>query len=100
MDTFPVALLTIIAEPVLEERLIAEIHKLGATGHTISESRGEGTRGVRASDPPGVSIRIEVLTSAAVADRIMTHLSDTYFKNYAVIGWTVDVRVARGAKFG
>jgi nitrogen regulatory protein P-II 2 len=99
MHTTPLAVVTIIAEPFLEERLIADLHRLGATGHTVSESHGAGSRGVRATDPPGLSIRIEVVCSHAVADRILEHLATTLFEHYAVIAWMVDARVARGEKF-
>jgi nitrogen regulatory protein P-II 2 len=54
---------------------------------------------VRASDPPGVSIRIEVATSAEVADRILAHLATAYFQHYAVIAWLSDARVVRGDKY-
>jgi nitrogen regulatory protein P-II 2 len=99
LDTVPLSLVTIVAEPVLEERLVHDLRRLGATGHTITDARGEGSRGVRASDPPGVSIRIEVATSAEVADRILAHLATAYFQHYAVIAWLSDARVVRGDKY-
>jgi len=99
MLTFPLALVTIIAEPVLEERLTAELRRLGATGFTITDSRGEGSRGIRTSDPPGQSIRLEVVASEPLADRILTRLAEGYFPHYAVIAWMVPARVVRGEKY-
>jgi nitrogen regulatory protein P-II 2 len=99
MLTSPLSIVTIIAEPVLEERLVRELRQLGATGYTITECRGEGSRGVRASDPPGVSIRVEVAVAPAVADRVLDHLAAAYFPHYAVIAWLSEARVVRGEKY-
>lgn len=99
MRTTPMRLVTIIAEPVLEERLVAALHQLGATGHTVSDVRGAGSRGIRASDPPGVSVRIQAVCRDAVADAIMAHVAEHYFANYAVIAWTSAVEVVRGEKY-
>lgn len=99
MHTIPLSLVTIIAEPVLEDRLVHDLRRLGASGYTITDSRGEGSRGVRASDPPGVSIRIEVAAGAEVIDRILEMLAADYFPNYAVIAWLTEARVVRGEKY-
>ena len=53
METVPVKLLTIIAEALLEVRLVNEIKGLGARGYSVSEVRGEGSRGIRASEWEG-----------------------------------------------
>jgi nitrogen regulatory protein PII len=99
MQMVNLKLVTIIAEPVLEERLESELHALGATGHTITAARGAGSRGLRASDPPGESVRIEVLAGFALADRIMEHMAGRYFSNYACVAFVSDVSVVRGVKF-
>ena len=44
MQTVTLTLVTIIAEPVLEEMLTRELRHLGARGFTVTESRGEGSR--------------------------------------------------------
>lgn len=99
MHTTPLSIITIIAEPVLEDRLVHDLRRLGASGYTISDTRGEGSRGVRASDPPGVSIRIEVVASPEVTDRILDRLAAEYFPHYAVIAWLSEARVVRGEKY-
>jgi nitrogen regulatory protein P-II 2 len=99
MHTVPLSIVTIVAEPVLEDRLVHDLRRLGVTGHTITDARGEGSRGVRASDPPGVAIRLEVAASAEVADRVLTHLATEYFPHYAVIAWLSEARVVRGEKY-
>lgn len=57
MKLTTVRLVTIIAEPVLKDRLIHEIYALGAHGYTISEVHGEGTRGIHASQWQGATSR-------------------------------------------
>ncbi len=99
MHTVPLKLVTIVAEPVLEDRLVAELQRLGARGHTVTDSRGAGSRGMRASDPPGGGVRIETVVTAAVADRIMEHVSEQWFPHYAVIAFVTDVHVVRGEKY-
>ena len=46
MHTVPLKLVTIVAEPVLEEQLVELLHRLGARGHTVTDSRGAGSRGL------------------------------------------------------
>lgn len=92
-------LVTIIAEGFLEEKLVRDIKKLGAKGYTITDARGEGSRGVRASEWEGSNIRLETIVSPAVADRILSHLAEVYFANYAVIAFVENVEVVRGDKY-
>jgi nitrogen regulatory protein PII len=99
MHTVKLQLVTIVAEPVLEPRLVAALAECGARGHTITESRGVGSRGMRASDPPGEGIRIETVVSDAVAERILDHVAANYFPHYAVIAFVTEVRVVRGDKY-
>lgn len=99
MQTVPLKLVTVVAEPVLEERLVEAIHRLGARGHTVTTAHGAGSRGMRASDPPGESVRIEAVVSESVAERILDHVASVYFPNYAVIAFVTDVQVVRGEKY-
>lgn len=99
MKTVPLKLVTIIAEAVLEDRLVRELHELGARGHTVSTVRGQGSRGVRASDWEGGNVRIEVLVNEAVSDKVLELLAENYFPNYAVVAWVENVQVVRGEKY-
>jgi hypothetical protein len=65
----------------------------------VVDSRGEGSRGMRASELPGEGIRIETVVSAAVADRLLAHVATHYFPNYAVIAYVTTVEVVRGEKY-
>jgi nitrogen regulatory protein P-II 2 len=99
MKTVPLKLVTIVAEAVLEARLVGEIKRLGSRGYTLSEVRGEGSRGVRASEWEGKNVKIETLVSPEVADRILAHLAERYFAHYAVVAYAENVEVIRGDKY-
>ena len=99
MEMTRVKLVTIIAEAVLEDGLVREIRKLGATGFTRSEVRGEGSRGRRVGDVEGANVRLECLVSAETADRITAAVAERYFENYAIVVFVEDVSVVRGDKY-
>ena len=92
-------LVTIVAEAVLEERLLRELAQLGARGWTIAHVRGEGSRGTRTSGLEGGNVRIETLVAPDVADRILAHVAEVYFPRFAVVAWVEDVEVVRGDKY-
>ena len=99
MSTYPLKLVTIIAEPVLESRITGELRQLGASGWTAVEGRGEGSRGIHAADIPGVNVRIETIVSPDVAERIVAHIASRYFAEYEVIAYVSDVGVIRSRKY-
>lgn len=99
MRTVPLKLVSIVAEAVLEERLVREMKGLGARGYTLTEVRGEGSRGVRASEWEGRNIKLETLVSAEVAERILEHVAERYFAHYAVVIYVESVEVVRGDKY-
>lgn len=99
VHTHPLKLVTIVAEPVLEARITHELRSLGATGFTVVDGRGEGSRGLRAGEIPGLNVRIDTLVAADVAQRIISHIATQYFPSYAVIAWVSDVAVVRGDKY-
>lgn len=95
----PAKVLTIVAEMALRRRLVDDILRLGATGFTESEVRGQGSRGRRTSDLEGQNVRFEIIASAETAEAILKHIGDHYFENYAVIAYLVDGTVLRGEKY-
>jgi nitrogen regulatory protein P-II 2 len=92
-------LITIVSEAVLRDRLTEVIQRSGATGYTVSDANGEGSRGTRRSGVHGENIRIEVVAPQAIAEAIMLELAQKFFDKYAVIAWVIDVAVMRGAKY-
>ncbi len=99
MHTVRLKKVTIIAEGVLEAQIVRALRELGASGYTISEARGEGSRGVRASEWEGHNVMVETLVGPETAERILAHVSETYFEHYAVVAYVADVEVVRGAKY-
>jgi nitrogen regulatory protein P-II 2 len=90
---------TIVAESILESRLIDDLRIAGALGWTITSAHGEGPRGRRVSDFEGGNVRIETLVSEDVAERIWNRLAEAYFPNYAITAWTHEVQVARPDRY-
>lgn len=99
MKTTRIKLVTVIAEAILEERLVRDIRRLGAKGFTRSEVHGEGSRGRRVGDVEGANVRLECLVSADTAERILGELAEHYFENYAIVAFVEDVSVVRGDKY-
>lgn len=99
MPTTPLKLVVIVTERILEDRLLRALDDLGATGYTLTDATGKGTRGVRASEWEGPDVRIETLVSPSVADAIVAHVSETFFEHYAVIVYVLDAAVVRGEKY-
>ncbi len=99
MLTVTLKLVTIVAERVLQERLLRALKELGARGYTLTEVSGEGSRGVRASEWEGHNVKIETIVSPEVADRIIEHIAEHYFRYYAVIVYAQPVEVVRGDKY-
>lgn len=93
-------LLTVVAEALLEQRMIKDLERLGAHGYTITDARGKGGRGVRnAGWERSGNIRIEVVCDAPTAAAIAAHLKQHYYDNYAMILFIGDVEVLRPEKF-
>jgi len=92
-------LVTIVAERILEDRLLRKIVELGAKGYTLTQAAGKGSRGVRASEWEGPDTKIETLVSEDVAQKIVDHVADTFFEHYAVIVYVQDAAVIRGDKY-
>lgn len=99
MDRVPLELITIVAETVLEDVLTRGLLERGATGYTVTSSRGRGSRGVRSGHIPGEGIRIEVIVGPGLGDVILDWVSRQYFPHYAVIAWSTRAEVVRGDKY-
>ena len=91
---------TIVGENALEPQIVRELHALGATGYTYTVVHGEGARGVRPSQWEGSNAKIEVITTAEIAQQIIEHIARSYFDHYAVIAFIDDIEVVRPEKFG
>lgn len=92
--------LTIVAEAVLEQRLLDDLAAAGARGWTITPARGSGPLNRRVSDLEGGSIRVEALLPALAAENMWAILQRSYFSDYAVVAWSYEVQVARSGHYG
>lgn len=93
-------LITIIAESALESLLVRDLKRLGATGYTVADVRGEGARGKRKGDwDQNRTICLTSICQSALAHAILDHLAATYFEDYAIVAYLSDVDVHRGNKF-
>jgi len=99
MQVHSLKLVTIVGEAVLRDKLVAAFKTRGAKGFTITDVEGEGSRHLRAGEIPGQNVRIEMVVTPEVADKILEHVSKHYFPNYAVIAFMQEVSVVRGDKY-
>lgn len=99
MKTISLKLLTIIADEALQQRLTRDVKALGAKGYTVEKAFGEGARGGRISQWEGENIRMELLVSKEVAEKILERLARDYFEKFSIIAYLCDAEVLRGEKF-
>lgn len=99
MSTSTVTCIVIVAESVVEQRLLADLTSCGARGWTVTPAQGHGPRNRRVSEIEGGNIRVEVLVSEDVARNIWERLEEMYFPNYAVAAWAFPVTVARPVRY-
>ena len=100
MPTIRRKLVTIVTEAALEAELRDVLKALGASGYTITDARGKGSRGVRdAGWASSSNIRIEVICSKQLAATITAYLHENFYSNYAMVVFESDVQVLREGKF-
>ncbi len=101
MQLYPLKLVSVVGETVIMDDIAEEGMKLGATGYTMTEVNGHGSRSARnvASTTGARTMKVEFVVPADVAVSILTHISHQYFDDYAVIAWLADVQVVRGQQY-
>jgi len=90
-----VALLTVVTESLVENRLLEDLSACGVAGWTITPARGVGPANRRLSEIEGGNSKIEVLASREVVEKVWEVLTSKYFPNYAVTAWQSQVLVSR-----
>ncbi|WP_017303735.1 P-II family nitrogen regulator [Spirulina subsalsa] len=89
--------LVIVTEKLLLKKIVKIIDEAGATGYTVIETGGKGSRNVRSSGQPTVSdtnsnIKIEVLTANRdMALKISDEVAARFFNDYSGIAYLCDV---------
>lgn len=91
-------LVTVIAEAVIEDRIVRDLRAWGVGGLTIVRAVGDPF-GSRVGDVEGGFRRIECLVSDATADRVMAGLAEHYLMRFKVVAYDHVVRVVRGGKY-
>ena len=99
MRTVPVVCLTIVAEAVVEARLLRDLEAAGCRGWTLTSGRGRGASQMDASEWEGANVRLETLLSSAAADRVLEMLAELYFPRFSVVAWVTPAQVVRGDRF-
>jgi nitrogen regulatory protein P-II 2 len=103
MQLYPLKLVTVVGETVIMQDIADRGLELGATGYTLSEVIGQGSRSTR-NIGTGISsssktMKLEFVVPVEVAVEILTHVSHEYFEHYAIIAWLSDVQVVRGQQY-
>ena len=101
----PAKKLVIITEKVLLKKIAQVIEAEGATGYTVLETGGKGSRNVRSSGQPSVSdtqsnIKFEVLTDTRdMALKISDTVASKFFDDYSGIAYICDAEVLYAHQF-
>lgn len=101
----PAKKLVIITEKLLLKKVAQIIDEVGATGYTVLETGGKGSRNMRSSGQPSVSdttsnIKFEVLTdSRDMAEKISDRVAMEFFNDYSGIAYICDAEVLYGHSF-
>ena len=101
----PASKLVIVTEKLLLKKIAKIIDAAGATGYTVVEAGGKGSRNIRSSGQPSVSdtqsnIKIEVLTdSRDMAEKISDQISAKFFDDYSGIAYLCNAEVLSAHQF-
>lgn len=97
--------LVIITEKLLLKKVAKIIDAAGATGYTVLETGGQGSRNVRSSGQPTVgdtesNIKFEVLTpTREMALKISDEVAAQFFEDYSGITYLCEAEVLHAHKF-
>ncbi|MBD2307392.1 hypothetical protein H6G17_18095 [Chroococcidiopsis sp. FACHB-1243] len=101
----PAKKLVIVTEKVLLKKIAKIIDESGATGYTVVETGGKGSRNVRSSGQPIVSdtqanVKFEILTpDRDMAEDIADQVAVKFFLDYAGMIYICDAEVLYGHSF-
>lgn len=101
----PAVKLVIVTEKLLLKQIADIIDAAGATGYTVVDAGGKGSRNVRSSGQPTVSgtyanIKIEVLAEdREMAIKISDEVAAQFFDNYSGIAYISSAEVLSAHQF-
>lgn len=91
---------TVIADVLLDNRLLQELFKLGARGYTSMKCHGRGRHAVLEDPYTGDGlVRLEFLVQPTVAEKIIDYLHSEVFSQFAATVCSETVEVAASDKF-
>ena len=97
--------LVIVTEKLLQKKIAKIIDEAGATGYTVMDAGGKGSRNMRSSARPTVydnytNVKFEVLTrSRELAIKISDEVAARYFDDYSGIAYICGAEVLHAHKF-
>lgn len=97
--------LVIVTEKLLLQKVATIIEELGATGYTVMDTGGKGSRNVRSSGRPHVTdtcanVKFEILTrSRETALKISDEVAAQFFDDYSGIAYLCEAEVLHAHKF-
>lgn len=97
--------LVIVTEKVLMKKVGKIIEECGATGYTVVDTGGKGSRNVRSTGKPNTAdtdsnVKFEVLTeSREMAETIADKVAISFFTDYAGIIYLCEAEVLYGRTF-
>ena len=101
----PAKKLVIVTEKILLKKVAKIIEECGASGYTVMDTGGKGSRNVRSSGQPHVSetdtnVNFEILTPYRIMSKnISNHVADHFFLNFAGMFYLCDAVVLYGQSF-
>ena len=97
--------LVIVTEKLLLKKIAKIADEAGATGYTVIEAGGKGSRNVRSSGQPTISdtysnIKFEILTrDRDLALKIADEVAAQFFDDYSGIAYLCNAEVLHAHKF-
>ncbi|MEL6788762.1 MAG: hypothetical protein AAFO76_15480 [Cyanobacteria bacterium J06607_15] len=97
--------LVIVTEKLLLKKIAKIIEEAGATGYTVVDAGGKGSRNVRSSGKPTITdndsnIKFEVLTrNRDLAVKISDEIAAQFFDDYSGIAYICNAEVLHAHKF-
>ncbi|MEL6928442.1 MAG: hypothetical protein AAFO95_07400 [Cyanobacteria bacterium J06600_6] len=97
--------LVIVTEKLLLNKIAKIIDEVGATGYTVVDAGGKGSRNVRSSGQPTVSgtyanIKFEILTpNRDMAVKISDEVAEEFFDDYSGIAYVCEAEVLHAHSF-
>ena len=101
MQLYPLKLVTVVGESIIMEDIAEEAVKLGASGYSLTDVNGQGSRSTRnvIITSGSKTMKLELVVPMEVAEKVLKHVSHNYFDDYACIAWVSDVQVVRGESY-